>query len=411
MWALIKRDLVRMIRNPVRTALLFAFPLMLAGIFTLVFGGEPGESISITMLVYDEDQGLVGRFLGGAATSEEMDERLNLIPVGPEGFEMMEQGRASALVHIPEGFSKSLLKGDPTTIRVVKNPSERFLPQLVEEGTRIGASVLSVGSRVFRQELDTISTLSDREGFPSDAAVGMVAEGFNGKLKSLDRWLFPPLIELETTTVTESMDSAKSLSILAYFLPGLSVMAVLFLAQNSTRDILLERESGLLRHLLTGPVSAADYILGKCLSVILIGSIGFLILIVVGLVSGVDWGSFSTTIALVLAAALVAAGSMLLISSIVETDRQSDALSTIVIMLWCMLGGAFVPVSQFPGFLEPVARLTPVYWVVDGFTQAMTVGAGLPDLTTHLVVLAASGFAMLLVGATLLHRRMQRGLL
>ncbi|MCK5378158.1 MAG: ABC transporter permease, partial [Acidobacteria bacterium] len=346
---IVVRDLKRMVRNPVRTALLFALPLMLAGIFALVFGRGATEEITIRVLVYDEDQGLISRLLGGAGASPDMDRRLDLVPVGAEGFEIMERGEASALIHFPAGFTQSYLDGEPVVIPIVKNPAERFLPQVVEEGGRIGAEVLSQGSRVFRTELATIGSMTTNSTFPSDLAVGSVASGVNHKLESLERWVFPPVINLETTTVTPEITNegeGGGTSILGFFLPGLSMMGILFLAQSATRDILHDRESGLVKHLLTAPVSPADYIFGKCLSVLVVSTLGFFFLVVFGIAVGVDWGPAATTVALVLAASLAASGALILISSLVGTERQADALSTIVIMVWCLIGGAFVPISQ-----------------------------------------------------------------
>ncbi|RLE26683.1 MAG: hypothetical protein DRJ65_05035 [Acidobacteria bacterium] len=412
---IVLRDLKRMVRNPVRTALLFALPLMLAGIFSLVFGGGAASEISIRVLVFDEDQGLVSRLLGGAGSSPEMDRRLDLVPVGKEGFEMMERGEASALVHFPPGFTKNYLDGEPVVISIIKNPAERFLPQVVEEGGRIGAEILSQGSRVFRTELATIGGMTQNTAFPSDLAVGSVASGVNNKLQSLKRWVFPPVINLETTTVTPEITDEEGagggISILGFLLPGLSMMGILFLAQSATRDILHDRESGLVRHLLTAPVSPVDYIAGKCLSVLVVSSLGFFFLVAFGIAAGVDWGPAATTIALVLAASLAAAGALVLISSLVGTERQADALSTIVIMVWSLIGGAFVPISQFPDFLRPLAKTTPVFWAVDGFHKAMQQGADIAAVSTNLLVLGGTGLIFLGLGAAALRRRMAGGLI
>ncbi len=412
---IVLRDLKRMVRNPVRTALLFALPLMLAGIFALVFGGGAASEISIRVLVYDEDQGLVSRLLGGAGAGPEMDRRLDLVPVGKEGFEMMERGEASALVHLPSGFTQNYLDGEPTVISIIKNPAERFLPQVVEEGGRIGAEILSQGSRVFRTELATIGNMTKNTAFPADLAVGSVASGVNHKLQSLERWVFPPVINLETTTVTPEITDEDGegggTGILGFFLPGLSMMGILFLAQSATRDILHDRESGLVRHLLTAPVSSADYIAGKCLSVLVVSTVGFFLLVAFGIAAGVDWGPAPTTVALVLTASLAAAGTLVLISSLVGTERQADALSTIIIMVWCLIGGAFVPISQFPDFLRPLAKTTPVFWAVDGFQKAMQQGAGITAVSTNLLVLGGAGVIFLGLGAAALRRRMAGGLI
>lgn len=408
---IVVRDLKRLIRNPVRTALLFALPLMMAGIFSLVFGGGGASEISIRVLVFDEDESLVSRLLGGAGSSPEMDKRLDLVPVGEEGFGMMERGEASALIHIPSGFTQAYLDGKPAIIPIVKNPSERFLPQVVEEGGRIAAEVLSQGSVVFRPELATLGGVMRSEGFPSDLQVAGIASGVNQKLAILDRWIFPPIIKLQSSTVTpESTPEGEENGILGYFLPGLAMMGILFLAQSATRDILHDRESGLVKHLLTAPVSIGDYIFGKCLSVMVVSTLGFFILIAFGVAAGVNWGPVATTVAVVIAASLAASGSQVLISSLVGSERQSDALSTIVIMVWSLIGGAFVPVSQFPAFLRPLAKTTPVFWAVDGLNMAMEQQAGISDVSTNLLILGGTGAICLALGAAALRRRMAGGM-
>jgi len=408
---IVRRDLLRYLRNPGRTALLFALPLVMSAIFALVFGGSVEDQISIRVLLWDEDDSLITRLIRGAGDSPEADQRLDLVPVGPEGLEQMERGEASALIHLPEGFSRALLDGTPTTVEVVKNPAERFLPNVVEEGVILGAAVLSQGSRVFRPELATLGGFVDDEAFPEDLAVASLSGSINGKLRQSNKYLFPPVVKLETSTATGEAAAEQSSvnSILAIFLPGFSIMGVFFLAQSVTRDILRERESGLLRHMLTSPVTPADYLGGKCLSVLLVSSLGFALLIAVGIIAGVDWGSPAAIVALVLASALAAGGTLLLITSLVGSERQADALSTIVIIVWCMVGGAFVPLEQMPSFLRPISAPTLVYWATDGFATVIREGGGVPDVAVNLTVLAGVGSLLLGIGAWSLGRKIARG--
>lgn len=406
---IVRRDLIRYLRNPGRTALLFAMPLVMAGIFSLVFGGNGGaEGISIRVLLFDQDQSVLSQLLAGAGDSSQADGRLDIVPVGAEGLEMMERGEASALVHLPEGFTADFLAGRKTTIEVVKNPAHRFLPQVVNEGVGILGAVLSQASIVFRPELNQISEFSGSTNFPEDAAVAAMSGDINGKLRELDQFLFPPVISLETTT-SNTVESGAGFSILAIMLPGLSVMGILFLAQSATRDILRDRESGLLRHLLTSPVSVGDYILGKSLSVLLVTTAGFLILVLIGVAAGVHWGSPPAVAALLLATSIAASGTLLLIMSAVGSERQGDALTTIIIISWSLLGGGFVPVSQIPAFLRPISATTLVYWAADGFNALVIDHAGVTDIALNLVVLSGFGLAFLAAGALLLQRRIGRG--
>ncbi len=218
--AILRRDLKRYLRNPVRTALLFSMPLVMAAIFALVFGGGGTDEISIKVLLWDEDDSLLSMLVGGAANRDEAGGKLDVVPVGEEGLAMMDRGEASALVHIPAGFTDDFLVGRKTTIEVIKNPSERFLPIVVEEGVGIGGSVLSAASRVFRPELEQIHVLMSEEGFPSDLAVAGLSSGINSRLSGLEAILFPPVITLETATVAaEADEEVEDVGILAIFPP------------------------------------------------------------------------------------------------------------------------------------------------------------------------------------------------
>ena len=410
---ILRRDLLRYLRNPGLTLMLFAIPLMMAVIFTVVFGGGgDGGSIVIRVLLWDEDDGLLGRMLQGAEDRPQAEGRLDVEPVGPEGYEMMDRGEASALVHLPAGFTRSLLDGTPTTIEVVKNPSERFLPIVVEEGVRLGATVLSAGSRALRPELDVIASFVDASGPPEDAAVGALSADINRRMRDLGRYVFPPVVRLEAVDVGSGLDTQRAsgvAAVLSLFLPGFAMLGVLFLAQSATRDMLHDREAGLVRHLLTAPVTTTDYLLGKCLSVLVVSAVGFALMVAAGVAAGVSWGDPLGVAALLVASAIAASGTLLLIMSLVGSERQGDTLSTIVIMGWCLLGGAFVPLQQMPSFLRPVSVTTLVYWTTSGFAKLMGDGAGVGDIAVNLAVLAGTGALFLAIGTAVMARRLARG--
>lgn len=407
---IVRRDLTRFVRNPVTTALMFAIPLTMTGIFALVFGGSGGDdAVTLRVLVYDEDNSLLSRWLQAGASDATWDERLELVPVGAEGYGMMEEGEANAMLHIPEGFTESFLAGSPVTLEVIKNPAQRFLPQLVEEGVGVGAAVLSQVSAVFGPELATIHGLMIGDEFPTDPQIGSLSVEINRKLRGLDRYLFPPVITLEAVTLGAEGQDEGGFNIMAYFLPGMSIFGILFLAQAGSRDILLERENGLLRQLLTAPVSVGQYLAGKCLSVVAVTWMGFLILVVIGMALGVSWGPPPAVVLLMTATSLAAAGTMVLIMSLVGSQRQGDALTTILIIVWSLLGGSFISLEGIPSFLLPLSRSTLTYWAVDGFTGLIQHGEQLIDIVPNVVVLATAGGILLALGALTLRRKILAG--
>ena len=73
------------------------------------------------------------------------------------------------MVVIPKGFTLDLLEAKPVTLRVVKNPSEQFLPDVVEEFMNTMAVMLSGAVQAFSDEVKGIRAMLDG---PVDASPG-----------------------------------------------------------------------------------------------------------------------------------------------------------------------------------------------------------------------------------------------
>jgi ABC-2 type transport system permease protein len=143
--------------------------------------------------------------------------------------------------------------------------------------------------------------------------------------------------------------------------------------------------------------------------VLLVSGLGFALLVVMGWAAGVSWGPPLTVSLLVGATAVAASGTLLLLMSLVRTERQGDALTTIVIIGWSMLGGAFVPIGSMPDFVRPLSATTLVFWATDGFNTVLVRGGGLADVAVNLGVLFGVGAVFLAVGALVLRHKIRHG--
>lgn len=407
-WSIVRRDLLRLVREPGRPLLLLAMPLMLAAIFALVFAGGGAEGIKIRVLLHDEDESFLSNLLQGVGSNPQASQ-LEVVAVGEEGYAMMEEGEASALIHIPKGFGDAVIDGRPTAFGLVKNPSERFLPQVVEEGLGLGATLLSQGTRLLRPELEKIEEIAEAESAPSDAMISLLSVGINQKLRHVGEYVFPPVLVLDTVTVDDEDEARPDVGIMSFLLPGLSILGLLFIAQSVTRDIQREREAGLVRQLMTAPLSPTDYLLGKCLSVLVITVLAFAVFLALGFAVDIDWGEPVAAAALVVASALGISGFLLFLMSLAKSERAGDALSTVVILVFSLLGGSFVPVSQLPDFVLPLSKLTLTYWATSGFNTLILEGGALADIVPNLLVLGGTGLACLMLGARLIKRRIDAG--
>jgi hypothetical protein len=129
-----RKDLRWLFADPTALILAIMIPLIIGGLMSTVTGGGDGPMPRARVLVVDQDEGLLSEFLQGAGGSGQGGDFLDIETVElAEGQARMERGEASAMLVIPAGFSEAMLTEEPTTIGLVKNPSQTILPEIVHE--------------------------------------------------------------------------------------------------------------------------------------------------------------------------------------------------------------------------------------------------------------------------------------
>ena len=85
--------------------------------------------------------------------------------------------------------------------------------------------------------------------------------------------------------------------------------------------------------------------------------------------------------AAVLGLALAAAAAL-------ATIQQVNAVTNLGAMVLGGIGGGFVPVSVLPGWVQPIAPISPTFWAMKGYRTAILDGGALGDVARPIVVLA-----------------------
>jgi ABC-2 type transport system permease protein len=60
--------------------------------------------------------------------------------------------------------------------------------------------------------------------------------------------------------------------------------------------------------------------------------------------------------------------------------QQVNAISNLGAIVFGAIGGAFVGLSQLPGWVQPVAPVTPTYWIMRSYRSVFLEGNGIPAL-------------------------------
>jgi ABC-2 type transport system permease protein len=227
-----------------------------------------------------------------------------------------------------------------------------------------------------------------------------------------------PVPSIERATVYGSPD-ATQLDSLAPVVVGFFAYFFVFILTGIS--FLRERVGGTLERLLATPVSRSEIVLGYSLgfgffatlqvAIVLAFVLGRLGIPALGPVPAFAIGLGVQTIGnpliaylLVLVLGLGAVSLGIFLSTFARTELQILQFIPIVIVPQGLLGGFFWPIDQLPSLLQPVARLLPVTYAIDGLRQVMIAGA---DLTSGQVLLdlgvlvGIAAFFMVLAAGTI----------
>jgi len=409
---LLLKDFRRRWKHPANIIGFLLLPLVFTFIFGLVFGPKAEEILpQISVLAADNDNSLLSQLFLTALTQGDLKNMISLKKVSEEeGRRQLNKGRASALIIIPQNFGQHLWNEQPSEIILLKNPSEQFLPQIVEEITDTSSLLLSSLFSVFSKEIGQIRDLSKQEEL-SDMAISNLSLQIKNRIEGIAKFVFPPVISIKQKTIQEKGQQKETpFSIHGYILPAMGILFLLFICNAVFEDILREKEKGTLLRLYISPMRIREFIWSKILVAVSIGIICTLFLILLGyIVFSIPWGNLGHIILVVLSLNILIGGFISIFYTFVRTERQAGAVLSSVILVMSLLGGSMVPVDVLPPFFLNFSKLTVNYWGIEAFHRVMF-GATFLQILPLIGGMAATGFILAGVASFWLGHNLRRGL-
>ena len=416
---ILANDIRRRLKNPLSVILMLLIPVTMTLITGLVFGPEGNVDMpKIKVLLVDNDGGFFGGLLKQGMQQGELGDMLDITEVtAAEGEEMMSGGDASALIEIPEGFTVNVLDGKPAEIRLVKNPSETFLPIVVEEITKTMAVLLDGGTRIFNAPMSKMRSIVDQESWPAVSDMEKVMDGAKNGVILTYGYIADSLITFtdEVAALPDSVAAVddpvvKDFNIFAYVMPGSMMIGLLFIVELVLRGLLRERKAGTLRRMLAAPVTTGQAVAGKVGAAFAITLISSLILLAVSRLGfGVDLGDPLALFLQTVATILMCTGIITFLYGAISGERAADAVMSVMIIVMALFGGSMVPSEQMPPALQAAGRFSPVFWAADGMKKIFLLDAGVSDIRIHLLVLFLLGVLTIIPGALLIRARIAKG--
>jgi ABC-type multidrug transport system permease subunit len=309
------------------------------------------------------------------------------------------------MVVIPERFTLDLLEIKPITLTMIKNPSEQFLPDVVEEFMNTMAVMLSGAVQAFADEARGIRSMLDGplDGIPWQTLAPELGKA-QKKIVAAAKYIDPLLIRLseEQTKAAGAKTNISQSELFGIILPGMAIMFLLFIVQNLMRDLLSDREDGKLKRMLTTPLHPLELIGARLIGGWAMGMVVLLIMIGVGtLIFHVHWGPMGYFLLLGASAVFWIAAFFALLHALFRNRNQAGSFSAPIILVFSLFGGSMMNPQAMPAAFRMIGILTPNRWFIDG---AALVREGRFPLAA-LAVLTVSGLVLLTLAVPALRRR------
>jgi ABC-2 type transport system permease protein len=380
-----RKDIARWRQDFVATLIWVAIPLMIGGLITTLMGQDVKPHG--TLLLVDEDQTFLSELIVGAYSAGELGELISVEETSSrDGLERVNDGEASGLLIIPEGFAEAFLESTPVTLTLRTNPSQTILPGIIQNVTEILLDAGYYAHQLFSDEIEVLTSMTDN---PSDAQVAAIAVAINNKMENVAPKLFPPVIEIE---IVEPPPAEPSPPLVLLFFPGIIMMAVVFASNGLASDFWRERQLGTLRRLVFSPARLAEFLMGKALAAaLIIAVVGGFTMVLGFLYHGIGWSHLVSSLLWIAVSGVALFAWFAALQMLFSSQKTASVISSMLVFPLLMAGGSFFPLAVLPGWIAAIGRASPNGFMADRLTTEITAaGAWSIDLNSWLLVIAGA---------------------
>ncbi|XAS64046.1 ABC transporter permease [Pseudarthrobacter sp. So.54] len=384
MFAIATVELLRFLRDKSNIFFVFIFPLMLILLLGSQFGtgsGQPrvaiaGPSSALAQALQAELESSGVDVTAGSQDAVRAD---------------LSRGRTDVAVFLADADADAFDGGQPAGLDVVMAPQSSAVAVMQQVRTAVQAVGL------------------DRSQLAALTGAGIPEEQARPALDQAAAQVAVPTVEIvDTGNVVQEFRG------LGRFDLGASQQVLLFVFLSSltgAATLIQARRLGVVGRVMSAPVSSGQVVAGQALGRFAVAFVqGGFIMVGTALLFGVDWGNlWLSALVLVLFCAVSAAAAMM-VGSVMDNDTAAAGVGVGAGLVLAGLGGCMVPPEFFPETLAAISYATPHRWAYDAFAAIQRHDGTLGDILPQLGVLAGMAAALLLLGAWLLRRSLNRAL-
>jgi len=189
---------------------------------------------------------------------------------------------------------------------------------------------------------------------------------------------------------------------LQFITPGILTQSAVFVAIFYGLNIIWERDLGLLQKFLVTPTPRIALVWGKMISAGVRGLVQAVIVFAFALILGVhlnlSFGGLPLVALIVVLGGSFFTGLSMIIASIVKTRERFMGIGQVITLPLFFASNAIYPIDIMPGWLQFVASINPLSYMVSGLRALMITG-NLSGLPLDLAVLFLTAFGISVVSA------------
>ncbi|MCI4343927.1 MAG: ABC transporter permease [Thermoplasmata archaeon] len=318
-------------RNPAALFFSLAFPIILIALFGLIFSVGSGGPVSIAVDNLDHNSPTSVAFLAALNQTKLVTVTVVNYPAGSFSAQLGDNGYSAGLI-IPAGFAADYANRSSVNVTVFTNP---------EDATAAGQTEGAVSAVV-----NSMNLAAACGGGHCTPVIGI-----------------PP---------TENIGS-QVYTYIDYLIPGLIGFSILTSPMFSMVEIASSyRKDGIFRELSLTPLTKSEWLLSRIVWYVL------LTFVTAGIMIGAGVVLFGAHVEITLGLLpFLFIGPFLFVSlgmlagTVAKTPESAAVIGNIITFPMMFLSGTFFAVSAFPNYLQAVAHVLPLYYVIDGMDQVM----------------------------------------
>ena len=318
------------------------FPVLLILIFGAIFSNTGDYEAGIVVQNLDEadETGFTENFTKTLDEIPALD--IKMIDKNIDITEYMQDEGYSSALQIPEGFGKKISE----YIAAGYNPS-----------IKIDNDSFPFNLTLFTDPSDQTTTSIVRT-----VLIGVIHE-FNMRITGGESII----------GVNEENTYGEEFSYIDFFVPGMIGFTIMTsMIYGSIERNTKYRKDGILRKLLTMPITRAEWILAKMLFMLFLSFLSTIVIILVGVLAwGLNININAFFILLVIATSFMFSGMGMIIGRFVKDQEVADMAGGAITFPMMFLAGTFFPLEQMPQFMQSIAQVLPLYYVNEAFRNAM----------------------------------------